>query len=233
VTIEEAFNATVDYYDDWMKKALPNFDELFGVAVDLIPFDSGAHLAVLDLGAGTGLFSQQVLARYPRAGFVLFDLADKMLAVAQERFRSYPQQFRFVTRDYRTLQDVEAFDVAISSLSIHHLEDTAKAALFSAVYRALWPGGAFINVDQVRGETDWLRNLYWENWLARVRQSGVAEERIRESIDRRTTYDRDALLADQLQWLKAAGFENVDCVYKAYFVGVFFGSKAGERGGHR
>ena len=51
------------------------------------------------------------------------------------------------------------------------------------------------------------------------------EERIQESIDRRTTYDREALLEEQLEWLKSSGFQNVDCVYKNFFVGVFFGMK--------
>lgn len=230
MTIAQAFDATVDYYDDWMKKALPNFEELFGVAVDLIPFDNGARLAVLDLGAGTGLFSQQVLGRYPAAAFVLIDLAEQLMGIAQERFRAYPDQFRYEIADYRTLQEAGAYDVVISSLSIHHLEHEAKAELFGAVYRALRPGGVFVNMDQIRGETPYLRDLYWQNWLARVRRSGVAEERIRESIERRTTYDRDAPLVDQLQWLRAAGFENVDCVYKHYFVGVFFGRKAGASG---
>jgi tRNA (cmo5U34)-methyltransferase len=225
MTIEQAFNATVDYYDDWMRKALPNYDDIFGAAVDLIPFGPTARPQVLDLGAGTGLFSQHVLGKYPRAEFTLFDLAEKMLAVARERFGAYPPQFKFVTGDYRTLNATQEFDLVISSLSIHHLDDGEKAALFCSVFKWLRPGGVFINVDQVRGETAYLRNLYWEHWLAQVRRSGAAEERIRESIDRRTTYDRDATLADQLQWLRAAGFENVDCVYKNFFVAVFFGSK--------
>jgi tRNA (cmo5U34)-methyltransferase len=226
MTIEQAFNATVDYYDDWMKKALPNYDDIFGAAVDLIPFDPAASLAVLDLGAGTGLFSQHVLEKYPQAHFVLYDLAEKMLAVAQERFRQRPLQFKYVTGDYRTFQLTQTFDVVISSLSIHHLADDEKAALFGAVYTRLRPGGVFINVDQIRGETAYVRDLYWQHWLAQVRRSGAPEARIRESMDRRTTYDRDATLADQLQWLRAASFENVDCVYKNFFVGVFLGCKA-------
>jgi tRNA (cmo5U34)-methyltransferase len=54
---------------------------------------------------------------------------------------------------------------------------------------------------------------------------GASDEHIRESIDRRKTYDQDALLADQIQWLKEAEFVNVDCVYKNYFMGVFFACK--------
>jgi tRNA (cmo5U34)-methyltransferase len=225
MTIDQAFNATVEYYDEWMKKALPNYGDIFGTAVELIPFEPAAPLEVLDLGAGTGLFSQHVLEKYPRASFVLYDLADKMLRVAQERFSGRPRQFEYMVGDYRNLHLAKEFDLIISSLSIHHLSDAEKAGLFHSVHSLLRKAGVFINVDQVRGETAYLSDLYWSHWLKQVRRVESSEERIRESIARRTAYDRDALLVDQLQWLKDAGFVNVDCVYKNFFVAVFFACK--------
>ncbi|MBN1267762.1 MAG: class I SAM-dependent methyltransferase [Anaerolineales bacterium] len=208
-----------------MKKALPNYADIFNTAVSLIPFDTSKEIDVLDLGAGTGLFSKHVLDKYLRANFVLYDVAEKMLEVAQERFRQQPRQFKVIVGDYRELQVNQEFDLVISSLSIHHLTDEEKARLFCSVYDLLRKDGVFINIDQIRGETAYLRDLYWENWLARVRRVEASEERIQESINRRTKYDRDAPLWHQLQWLKEAGFVNVDCVYKNYFVGVFFASK--------
>lgn len=98
MTIYQAFNESVEYYDDWVKKALPSYDEIFSVAKELTPFAPETRIDVLDLGAGTGLFSKHVL-------------------------------------------------------------------------------------------------------------------------------DKDALLTDQLQWLREAGFVNVDCVYKNYFIGVFVATK--------
>ncbi len=227
MTIDQAFNAAIDYYDDWMKKALPNYTDLFQTAQALIPFAPEASIAVLDLGAGTGLFSKHVLDKYPCARFVLYDVADKMLEVARARFAPYPAQFDYVVGDYRTLQVPHTFDLVISSLSLHHLADDEKAALFRTVYGVLRPPGLFINIDQIRGETAYLRDLYWQHWLDQVRRLEPSAERIQASMDRRLTYDRDASLGDQLAWLKAAGFANVDCVYKNYFVGVFLGMKTG------
>jgi tRNA (cmo5U34)-methyltransferase len=223
--IEEAFNATIEYYDEWMEKALPNYHDIFGTALALIPFEPQAPMDVLDLGAGTGLFSKHVLARFPRASFVLYDLADKMLGVAKERFRQQAEQFSYSVGDYRQLRTDRTFDLVISSLSIHHLADAEKRALFGDICRLLRPGGVFINVDQIRGETPRLQEVYWNYWLAQVRQAGFAEARIQESVVRRRTYDQDARLADQLQWLNEAGFVNVDCVYKNFFVGVFLAMK--------
>jgi len=225
MTVDQAFNASVDYYDDWMKKALPNYDDLFGSAQKLIPFAPDLPIDVLDLGAGTGLFSKHILAKYPHAKFVLYDLADKMLEVAKDRFQACLSQFEFVIGDYRTLRAAHDFDVVISSLSIHHLTDDEKQTLFRTIYGVLRKPGLFINIDQIRGETAYLREVYWNYWLTQVRQRESSETRIQESIDRRVGYDRDALLADQLRWLKGAGFANVDCVYKNFFVGVFLAMK--------
>jgi tRNA (cmo5U34)-methyltransferase len=226
MTIDQAFNASVAYYDDWMKKALPNYNDLFGAAMDVIRFDTQESIAVLDLGAGTGLFSHHVLQKYPHAHFVLYDVADKMLKWAQERFQHHSQQFKYVIGDYRELSLEQSFDLVISSLSIHHLTDDEKISLFNSVYKWLRPNGIFINIDQVRGETVYLRELYWEHWLAQVTQVEASKARIHESMERRRTYDRDALMTDQLQWLKNAGFVNVDCVYKNFFVAVFFACKS-------
>ncbi len=226
MTIEEAFDASVSYYDDWMKQALPNYTDLFGTALALLPFKADAPLEVLDLGAGTGLFSSHVLGKYPHANFLLVDLAEKMLGVARQRFGDGSNQFQYVLGDYRNLATTAEYDLVISSLSIHHLEDADKQALFGRIHTVLRKGGIFINIDQIRGETRFLQDLYWAHWLEQVRASRFSAQRIQESIDRRTAYDKEALLADQLAWLKSAGFQNVDCVYKNFFVGVFLGMKS-------
>jgi tRNA (cmo5U34)-methyltransferase len=162
MTIDQAFDRTVAYYDGWMRKALPGYDDLFSVATEVMPFEADAPIRVLDLGAGTGLFSQHVLPRYSNATFVLWDLAEKMLRAAKQRFASQKDQFEFLVEDYRHLQAVEDFDLIISSLSIHHLSDEEKRKLCQQVYAALKAGGSFVNVDQIKGETAYLQDLYWE-----------------------------------------------------------------------
>jgi tRNA (cmo5U34)-methyltransferase len=223
--IAQAFNASVAYYDEWIRKALPGYDDIFSAALALMPFDPHTPLRVLDLGAGTGLFSQHVLQKFPRAHFTLYDIADQMLAGARDRFQAYPEQFEYILGDYRTLTVTPGFDLVISSLSIHHLSDPEKRTLFNALPALLQPAGRFVNIDQIRAETPYLRELYWTRWLSQVTQSGASAEQIRESRDRRLAYDQEASLAEQLRWFQEAGFSEVDCIYKNFFVGVFLGIK--------
>ncbi len=225
LSIGDAFDLCVDFYDSWMRAALPGYGDIFSTAVAMIPFPEDSQIDVLDLGAGTGLFSEHVSARLTQAKFTLVDLAPKMLAAARERFRDKIGQFEFEQQDYRQFKVSKIYDLVISSLSIHHLEDSEKKALFHQIYRWLKIGGVFINVDQIKAPTPELRALYWEEWLRMVREKGAAEEQIQASIQRQREFDRDASLTDQLDWLNEAGFANVDCVYKNTFIGVFYAHK--------
>jgi len=225
MAIDEAFNETVQYYDDWIRKAVPGYADLFTIAKELIPFAATDSIDVLDLCAGTGLFSQKVLERCPKGRFVLYDIAGKMLDVARERFREFPDQFRYVTTDYRTLGDAGAFDLVISSLSIHHLDDREKQELCRQVYKVLRKPGVFLNIDLIKGPTPYLEELYCNDWYEKMRRAGAPDEAIRAGIERRLAYDRDALMEDQLHWLRGAGFSDADCVYRNYKMGLFLGIK--------
>ncbi len=225
MTIDQAFNASTPTYDDWMKRALLGYSDLFGTGVRVIPFEHNQPIRVLDLGAGTGSFSHHVLDVFPNASFVLMDVADKMLESARERFRIYGNQFRYEVFDYRDLRGESEYDLVISSLSIHHLTDDEKSRLFHSIFRILKPDGAFVNIDQIRGKNETLRKLYWNRWLQHVQTSGATQEQIEASIRRRTEFDKDALLEDQLDWLNQAGFSYADIVYKNFFLGVFLARK--------
>ncbi len=225
MSIDKAFNETVEYYDGWIRKAVPGYDELFAAAKELIPFSPDASVDVLDLGAGTGLFAKQVMEKCPLARFVLWDVAEKMLEVARERFRECPEQIEYIVGDYRELTDKRGFDLVISSLSIHHLSDEEKKKLFRSIYGVLRKGGIFINIDLVLGPTPTLEEFYWRNWLEKIRRAGAPEEEILAGIERRQAFDRDAPMEDQLRWLREAGFADVDCVYRNFKMGVFYAAK--------
>ena len=50
MTIGQAFDQSVEYYDNWMKLALPSYDEIFSVAIELIPFDESDAIEIFRFG---------------------------------------------------------------------------------------------------------------------------------------------------------------------------------------
>lgn len=222
-TVEDAFDEAAPDYDSWIRRALPTYEELFRVAIEAVPHARDAPIRVADLGAGSGLYSERVLQAFSRASVVLYDSSAEMLERAHKRFSSLQRDVTFVEERMEAFSEPQMFDLVVSSLAIHHLEHAEKRMLFRQVFSALRPEGAFVNVDQVRGEGRF-RELYWSTWLSRVRASGAPESQIQSSIKRRREFDRDASLGEQLAWLADAGFE-VDCIYKHYFMAIFMGVK--------
>ena len=221
VDAKRLFDATAASYDQTRRLLIPCFDSFYGTAISLIPFSADADVRVLDLGAGTGLFSALVSAAFPRARFTLVDVSEEMLAQARQRFAGDP---RFVLRvaDLATATFSERFDVAISALAIHHLSDANKAALFKRVYDCLTAGGAFVHAEQIMGATAGAETRNRSTWMRQARGIGATDADLDMAIERMRA-DRPATLEDQLRWLREAGFRDVDCYFKDHMFAVFAG----------
>jgi tRNA (cmo5U34)-methyltransferase len=211
--IKTAFDTAARSYDGQRRQLIPCFDDFYGSAVALVADLAPERARILDLGAGTGLLSALVAEARPQAEFVLSDLSEGMLALARERFAGSSTAVSFRVMDHLALEDVAAFDVVMSGLSIHHLEDEGKRALYAAAARALKPGGLFINADQVSGDTPEMEARYWSHWHASVRASGLPDSAIEAAIERQKL-DRRAPLEPQLEWLRQGGLSQVECRYK-------------------
>jgi len=215
-------NISLDY-DKQRKKLIPCFEDFYKISVSMA-VSSSENPSVLDIGAGTGLFSSFLLEKYPNASFTLIDISEKMLEVAKTRFRDL-ENIKFIADDY-TKYDFgdERYDVIISALSIHHLEDEQKRELYKKCYSILNFNGIFINAEQVLGETSYLDSFYKKEWKSSIERSDLPKEEVIAGYER-MKLDKEATMNHQLSWLKEAGFSDVDCVYKYYNFAVFFGRK--------
>ncbi|MDH5523966.1 MAG: class I SAM-dependent methyltransferase [Desulfobulbaceae bacterium] len=226
MTVQELFDRYAADYDAARRRLIPCFDDFYGSALAVIPFAKAARIKVLDLGAGTGLLAAMVAAAYPEAELTLVDISEKMLAEAAKRFAALARPAKFMIANYANQLDFkEDFDLVISALSIHHLAEQQKINLCGQVYKALAPGGFFVNADQVLGETARIEAIYRETWLRQVTKGGATEEELAAALARMTE-DKMSTLALQLAGLKKSGFANVNCWYKNYSFVVYSGEKA-------
>lgn len=226
LTIEAAFNRAARSYDGLRRQLIPCFDDFYGAAIDLAAELAPPGARILDLGAGTGLLSALVAERRPDAALVLTDLAEDMLACAQERFAGREPMVEVRVMNHLDLAEADAYDVVMSALSIHHLEDAGKRAVYAAMARAARPGGVVINADQVAGDTPEMEARYWRHWHEAIQRAGVSAEDIAAAIERQAL-DRRTPLAPQLDWLRQAGLAEVECRYKNVSFAVMVGRKPG------
>jgi tRNA (cmo5U34)-methyltransferase len=222
----DAFDQDASIYDRSRRQLIPCYDEFYGTIPKLLLFEPSSAPAIADLGAGTGLVTALLAERFPRAHLTLVYDSAPMLDIARRRLASIASRCTFLVQDYTTGLLTASYDAMVSALSIHHLPDAAKRALFAAIYGALRPGGIFVNADQACGDQPGLEARYQSQWLNEARASGIAPEDLAASLERRKQ-DRMATLADQLAWLREAGFADVNCWYKNFSFVVYSGAKRG------
>jgi len=228
--VKQAFDAAAPAYDGLRRQLIPCFDDFYGAVVDALPFPPGAAPRILDLGAGTGLLAEMLLARWPRTRLVLVDLSADMLERARVRFSGPGRRVEIRVDDYLRGELGGPYDAVVSALSIHHLPDAGKRALFRRAFAALRPGGWFVDADNVLAPTPARAARDRALWIARVRESGIDEVELAAAL-RRTRLDVLSPLSDQLSWLRRAGFSEVDCPYKWLHFAVFAGRRPGIRRG--
>lgn len=152
----------------------------------------------VDLGTGDGRLLTLVGGRYPEAKGTGLDSSAPMLDRARERFDSDP---RVCLREHDlglALPFDGAVDAVVSGLAIHHLEDTRKRELFGEIHGLLAPGGVFANLDLVRSASAGLHERFRRE-IGRVKDDPT---------------DRLAGLNEQMEWLREAGFDEVECHFK-------------------
>jgi tRNA (cmo5U34)-methyltransferase len=223
VDVKQIFDHAAADYDRLRRQLVPYFDDFYGTALECLPFAPDASFRVLDLGAGTGLFSALVADAFPNAHLTLVDISDEMLAKARARFASRPNV------DYRTLNFEREplsgeYNVAISALALHHVAPASLVEVFRSIYAVLVSGGMFVNADQTLGTTAANERKYAQAWRNSVKALGCADDDIHAALERMKA-DRTATLEDQLRWLRQAGFDHVDCWFKRYRFAVYSGTK--------
>lgn len=223
-TVQHAFDLAAEDYDRTRRRLVPGFDDFYRAAIDLIQFPRESSLKVLDLGAGTGLMAAFIAYSFPNARITMVDISNEMLERARARFELAGPRFRFEVSDYGVDRIQERYDVIVSALSIHHLSDEQKRALFKRIHGALNDDGVFVNAEQFRCATPERHKFHHERWITRVRELGVDDRDLAAALER-MKFDRAATLEDQLEWVREAGFRDIDCAYKNLIFAVYCGLK--------
>jgi tRNA (cmo5U34)-methyltransferase len=144
------FHFRPDDYLELMHAEIPAFEDLQD---HIAAGTEGLSVArVLDLGTGTGETARRVLQRHPAARVTGIDMSEGMLGRARDVLP--PQQVdELLVRSLQEPLPAGPFELAISGLAIHHLDDPGKADLFHRVARTLRAGGRFVMGDVVVPES--------------------------------------------------------------------------------
>ena len=216
---------TPEYADSWLtdEARQAGHQLLRKRLVSLLPFEAGAIIRVLDIGAGDGALSREVLAVYPKAQLVCHDFSEAMLDRARQQLTPFSEQVTFVQGDLRSPAWMQAlkgtFDAVVSSVAIHNLAEPNQgvperiAEVYGEVFGLLKSGGCFLNYDHMPAPGPVVAESYRKQREQqfpnrRRSQSGSSPEQVRPRSSGAQP------IFGQLEWLKQAGFDEVDYLWK-------------------
>ena len=142
------------------------FSQLSNHLIDLLP--ASLQGPVLDIGAGAGLTSKILLARYPYCQAILIEPSEAMLDIARANLAGRPAKFLAMGLDRAAEHDLHAV-AALASASMQFLD---LEPAFATLARIIAPGGyvAF--------------NLWWHHWEETAKRAMVGWRDVAESVCR-------------------------------------------------
>ncbi len=218
--------------------AVPRRSEMLRTLVDTVPFGRDEAIRIVEIGSGEGLLADALLTAFPAATLVGLDGSSSMRAEMLERTAKFG--VRAKVRDF-SLEALDWWDVMfgadliVSSLCLHHLNDTKKQYLYKAAADRMSERGAFLVADIVDPPGDRSRLAAADLWDRSAKEQ--ADEQSRPELfarfcDERWNHfrfpdeaDQPSALFHHMVWLKHAGFANVDCVWLFAAHAVFGGFK--------
>ena len=238
---EDASTTFIDTADLFV----PARAEQIATLVALIPARPDEAFTIAELASGDGTLAQAILDAFPLCSYLALDGSDVMREALRARLAAYGDRvtvrpFRMEAREWREALPTPLRCV-VSSLCVHHLEGEAKRDLFADMAASLEPGGALLLADVVEPATPWLASLYARQYDEIVQQQSLAAYGDLRGFDRfedeqwnyfshdygiPDSIDHPSPLADQLLWLRDAGYVLVDCFWLRAGHAVFGGYRA-------
>lgn len=166
--------------------------------------------SMLDLGCGTGLELDEILAQRPDIQVTGIDLCEAMLNKLGEK---HPQVMLRREDYFEAELGSEQYDCVISFESLHHFVPEKKQQLFEKIHKALKPGGVYLEVDYLAACQE------EEQMLMEFCRKKRAEAGI--SPDLFVHFDTPLTVEHELELMNNAGFTETKwlcCIEGASFV---------------
>lgn len=219
----------VKTYDADMDLMHPNRSKMAQIALEVLPFPRTTALRAIDLGIGTGYFTECFINKFPNSRVLGIDGAPAMIELAKARLKSSESRVEFVIGDFRKLSELAsnagAVNVIFSAYALHHLNRLDKEGVIDQIVKLLVPDGWFVNADLIVADSPELESRLQQIRIAGITErAGGADGRFADSaLTRQFLADLELKEADQpltltedLALLRNAGLKDASAFWLEY-----------------
>lgn len=193
----------LDAYDETIRRFIPDYEAMLEVTAREVARVRPA--SVVDLGAGTGALSAEILGHDGVGGVVLLDIDEGMLGQARARVEPFGDRAKLCRATFD--DPLPSADAFAASLSLHHIPSLElKGALFRRVFDALPPGGIFVNADANMPVDEAEQARLFRGWADHMVSQGITEEAAWNHFDEWSEEDTYLPLEAEVDALEALGF---------------------------
>jgi ubiquinone/menaquinone biosynthesis C-methylase UbiE len=223
-SVREAFDRLAGDYDALKLRVIPGYREVQALVDRYAAVPDRAPARVLELGIGTGEWAERFLGCHPNVEFEGVDFSEQMRNVAGLRLEPFRDRVRLRAADLDDTLPRGSFDLVVSFFALHHMSD--KGRLVGDVAATLIEGGRFLWADIAKASTPALEQLFIDDWVAFMRQSGLEEEGISHVLRDHRENDLPEIVESQLAYLRGAGFDPAAVVWSHGKFVLFFGRRS-------
>ena len=220
-SVRRHLRLAIDDYDETIRRFVPGYDAMLAaVAREFAPVRPSR---VLDLGGGTGSLTQTLLDLGGVENIDLIDVDPEMLAQARIRLVRFGRRVRL--REMSFFSELPPCNGVAASLALHHIATrNEKTDLYRRIYRALQPGGLFVNADVTMPRAEPERQQAYRLWIDHMIACGINEGRARQHFAEWAEEDTYFPVEEELAALETAGFRS-ECVWREDPMAVMVGRK--------
>jgi malonyl-CoA O-methyltransferase len=109
--------------------------------LEIFVHGSNKKYNILEIGCGTGIFSEKLLKRFPDAKIDLLDISPAMVETAREKLNNH-SNLNFIVEDVENYRPAKKYDLIFSNATFQWMNDQNE--LFKHLYSILDYGGKIV-----------------------------------------------------------------------------------------
>jgi tRNA (cmo5U34)-methyltransferase len=204
-------------FDDMLDRSIPQHDVMRNAVFTLGQRFVKPKTDIVDLGCARGAALEPFVREFGAYNrFVGIEVSQPMIAAARQRFAGMVAAGVVDIRqfDLRTGYLPVSASLTLSVLTLQFVPIEHRQRVVQDVYDHTIPGGAFILIEKVLGETARIDRLFVDRYYELKASNGYSKD----AIDRKRLALEGILVPMTARWnvdlLRQAGFRQIDCCWR-------------------